>query len=147
VGGAAQVRRAFAHILDLGLRNNAGVFSGSLAELEAKTLGGSSGLARIDEAVRLALQFDSRFALSFLRRIRGEIPLQSDPTDLAPAEEAYKTAITIAKEQGARSFELLASLALAKLYQSTGRHVEAHASARRLFPDAGAARDRRGAGR
>jgi predicted ATPase len=98
-----------------------------LAELEAKTLGGSSGLARIDEAVRLALQFDNRFALSFLHRIRGEILLESDPTNPAPAQEAYEIAITIAKDQGARSFELLASLSLAKLLQSTGRPAEARA--------------------
>ena len=35
--------------------------------------------------------------------------------------------IAIAKQQGARSYELLASLSLAKLYQSTGRSAEAHA--------------------
>ena len=33
----------------------------------------------------------------------------------------------IAKQQGARSFDLLAALSLAKLYQSTGRPAEAHA--------------------
>jgi predicted ATPase len=127
VGGAAQVRRALAHFLDQGVRTDVGFLSGLLAELEAKTLGGVSGLARIEEAVRLALQFDNRYALSFLHRIRGEILVEGDPTKPAPAEEAYETAITIAKEQGARSFELLASFALAKLYQSTARPVEAHA--------------------
>ena len=43
------------------------------------------------------------------------------------AEEAFRTAIAIAKQQGARSFELRAALALAKLYQSTGRPADAHA--------------------
>ena len=38
-----------------------------------------------------------------------------------------QAAIAIAKQQGARSYELLASLSLAKLYQSTGRPVDAHA--------------------
>ena len=50
-----------------------------------------------------------------------------DPANPAPAEEAFQTAIAIAKEQGARSFELRAALSLAKLYQSTGRPAEAHA--------------------
>jgi hypothetical protein len=50
-----------------------------------------------------------------------------DPANPAPAEEAFKTAITIAKQQGARSFELQAALSLATLYQSTGRPAEAHA--------------------
>jgi hypothetical protein len=43
-----------------------------------------------------------------------------------PAEDGYRTAIAVAKEQTARSYELIASLALAKLYRSTGRLVEAH---------------------
>ena len=36
----------------------------------------------------------------------------------ASAEEAFKTAIALAKEQGARTYELLTSLSLAKLSQS-----------------------------
>jgi hypothetical protein len=43
------------------------------------------------------------------------------------AENTYKTAVAVAKEQGARSYQLLASLSLAKFYQSTARPVEAHA--------------------
>ena len=37
------------------------------------------------------------------------------------------TAIAASKQQGTRSFELRAALALAKLYQSTGRPADAHA--------------------
>jgi hypothetical protein len=44
-----------------------------------------------------------------------------------PAEEALLTAISVAKHQAARSFELRAALALAKLYQSTARPTEAYA--------------------
>ena len=36
-------------------------------------------------------------------------------------------AIAIAKQQGARSYDLLASLSLAKLYESTDRTADAHA--------------------
>ena len=62
-----------------------------------------------------------------LRRARGEILWRRDPANSAPAEEALQTAIAVAKQQGTRSFELRAALALAKLYQSTGRPAEAHA--------------------
>ena len=61
----------------------------------------------------------------YLHRLRGDILLKRDPADPAPAEDAYRTAIAIAKQQGARSYELLASLSLAKLYQSTARQDEA----------------------
>jgi hypothetical protein len=50
-----------------------------------------------------------------------------DPSNRAPAEEAFQTALDIAKQQGARSWGLRAALSLAKLYQSTARPAEAHA--------------------
>jgi predicted ATPase len=53
--------------------------------------------------------------------------LKQNPANSAAAEEAFLTAIAVAKQQGARSFELRAALALAKLYQSTARLTEAHA--------------------
>ena len=62
-----------------------------------------------------------------LHRARGEILLKRDPANPAPAEEAFLTAIAVAKQQATRSFELRAALALAKLYQSTGRPADAHA--------------------
>ena len=62
-----------------------------------------------------------------LHRARGEILLKRDPANPAPAEEAFLTAIAVAKQQGTRSFELRAALSLAKLYQSTGRAADAHA--------------------
>jgi len=43
------------------------------------------------------------------------------------AEEAFLTAIAVAQQQMAKSFELRAALVLAKLYQSTGRAVDAQA--------------------
>jgi hypothetical protein len=47
--------------------------------------------------------------------------------DPKPVREALSMAIAVAKEQGARSFELRAALPLAKLYQSTGRSTDARA--------------------
>jgi len=64
---------------------------------------------------------------AFLHRIRGEMLLKRDPANTVPAEEAFLTAIAIAQQQKARSFELRATLSLAKLYQSTGRAADAHA--------------------
>jgi len=56
-----------------------------------------------------------------LHRARGDILPKCDPTNPAPAEDAFKTAIALAKRQGARGYQLLASLALAKLYRTTSR--------------------------
>ena len=59
--------------------------------------------------------------------MRGDLLLKLDPANPAPAEEAFLTAIAVAKQQGARSWGLRAALSLAKFYQSTGRPGEAHA--------------------
>ena len=98
-----------------------------LAELEAKTLGAESALARIDEAMALARQVENRCNLSFPHLLRGELLLKRDPPNPAAAEKAFQTALEIAKQQGARSWGLRAALSLAKLYRSTGRPAEAHA--------------------
>jgi tetratricopeptide (TPR) repeat protein len=59
--------------------------------------------------------------------LRGEILLKRDLMNTAPAEKAFLTAIAIAQQQKARSFELRAALSLAKLYHSTDRLADAHA--------------------
>ena len=127
MAGGAQVRRVLAAFVNQGVRVNLGFYSGLLAELEAETLGADSALARVDEALSLSEQVEPRCSLPFLHRLRGKILLKRDPADPAPAEEAFRTAIAIAKEQGARSPQLQAALALAKLYQSTDRAADAHA--------------------
>ena len=101
-------------------------FYGLLAELEVMQ-GPDSALTLIDEGLTIAEETGEHFTDPYLHRLRGDILLKRDPTNPAPAEEAFQTAIAIAKQQGARSYELLASLSLAKLYQSTGRLADAHA--------------------
>jgi len=93
----------------------------------AEALGANSGLARIDQALSLAHQRESRCDLALLHRVRGDILVRCDPTETTLAEEAYRTAIAIAKDQCARSHQLLGSLALAKLYRSTARPAEERA--------------------
>jgi class 3 adenylate cyclase/predicted ATPase len=84
-------------------------------------------LATLDEGLATSERTGHRAFDAELNRVRGDILLMRDSADPAPADEAYRTAIAIAQQQGARSFEARASLALAKLYQSTARPVEAHA--------------------
>ncbi len=103
-----------------------------------------------DEAIARLEQRGVGMLLPEAHRLRGEMLLRRDPGDPAPAEAALQTAIAIAREQQSRSFGLRAALSLAKLYQSTGRPVEAHgvlAPALEGFSAyPGDARDRRSAG-
>ena len=63
-----------------------------------------------------------------MHRIRGEILLKCDPAKTAAAEQSLQAAIAIAQQQKARSFELRAALALAKLYRGANRDADAHAA-------------------
>jgi predicted ATPase len=125
--GAEDLRRALADRIEQGALNDAWFFKGLLAELEVETLGVEPALARIDEAMALARQVETRCNLPFLHLLRGKLLLERDPSNPAPAEEALQTGLEIAKQQGARSWGLRAAMSLAKLYQSTARFLDAHA--------------------
>jgi predicted ATPase len=125
--GAEDLRRVLADRVHQGARYNAWFYTGLLAEIEAESLGAQPALTRITEAIALARQVETRCNLPFLHLLRGKLLLERDPSNPAPAEEAFQTALAIAQEQGARSWGLRSALSLAKLYQSTARPLDAHA--------------------
>ena len=124
---AAEFRRDLAACSDQGAMINMAFFQALLAQLETDTMAAETALKRIDDALDLAGQGDNRCYLSFIHRLRGEILLKRDPSNSAPAEESFRTAIDVARQQSARSLGLQAALALAKLLRSTGQAAEAHA--------------------
>jgi predicted ATPase len=125
--GMTALREALAGYLGQGNKLFVPLYQGRLAELEAEAHDADGALQRIDDALALANETGEHWTDALLHRIRGEILLKRDPANPAPAEEAFQTAVAVAQAQKARSFELQAALALATLYQSTGRPAEAHA--------------------
>jgi predicted ATPase len=75
----------------------------------------------------LAQKSGEQYTDAHLHRLHGDVLLKHDPAKPALAEEAFKAAVAVAKQQGSRSFGLRAALSLAKLYQSTDRIADAHA--------------------
>ena len=123
----ARIRRGF----ELLAKQNAFIMFGPLvrlAQAEAEeTIGGADrAMVVMDEALATAEQAGHRAFVAELHRARGDLLLRGDPANPALAEEAYRSAVAIAREQGSRAFGLRAALALAKLYQSTSRPVEGH---------------------
>ena len=104
-----------------------GLIKIALADAEASAGDVERALAIVEEALATSERTGHRAFDAELHRTRGEMLLKRDPANPAPVEEAFHTAIAVAKQQGTRSFELRAALSLAKLYQSTGRPAEAHA--------------------
>jgi predicted ATPase len=125
--GASQLQQALAAFIEQGNKLFAPFIHGLIAELEAVTGRTDFALASVDAGLALAEETGERWTDPLLFRRKGEILFQRDPTNPAPAEETFRTAIEIAKRQGSRTFGLRAALSLAKLYQSTGRPSDAQA--------------------
>ena len=124
--GSTEFRQALAEYASQGNKLFLPFYQGLLAEIEAEGGDAEAALAGIDGALALAGETGEHWFDAGLHRIRGEILLKQNPADPAPAEAAFLAAIAVAQQQKARSFELRAALSLAKLYQSTGRPIDAH---------------------
>ena len=125
-GGLADMRRAVDELREQNVLLFDGLLKIALAEAEARAGDPDRAIAILDEALATADRIGYRAFEAELHRARGDTLLKRDPANPAPAEEAFLTAIAVAKQQGTRSFELRAALTLAKLYQSTARPADAH---------------------
>jgi predicted ATPase len=58
-------------------------------------------------------------------RTKGKLLLLQDQDHPEAAQACFQQAVTMAREQGARSFELRAAMSLAGLWRDQGKHTEA----------------------
>jgi class 3 adenylate cyclase/tetratricopeptide (TPR) repeat protein len=126
-GGLEGMRRGIELLRDQNALMFDGLIKIALAEAEARAGEDERAVAILDEALATSERTGNRAFDAELYRVRGEMLLKRDPARPASADEAFRTAVAVAKQQGTRSFELRAALSLAKLYQSTGRPIEADA--------------------
>ena len=101
-------------------------YLGLLAELELDATGPAAALELCDSALSIAGGTGEAWSDAALRALRGDILVRLDPNNGTAAEDAYLEALHIARAQGARTFELQAALALAKLHQTNIRPLDAH---------------------
>ena len=125
--GVMDMRRGVELLREQNVRIFDGLIKIGLAEAEARAGDIDRAIAVLDEALATCDRIGHRAFEAELHRVRGEMLLKRNPANPAPAEEAFRSAIAVAQRQGTRSFELRASVSLAKLYQSTGRPVDARA--------------------
>ncbi len=118
-------RDALAEYERLGATLLAPLFSARLAELDAEGDEPAVALETLDRALALSKESGEGWIDSLLHRVRGDALMKGETTSVASAEDAYRGALSVARDQGARSFGLQAAVALAKLLQSTGRTFEA----------------------
>ena len=108
-----------------GARSSVPLFLTLLAE--ALALGGKieEGLATLDDALAQAAVSGERGWDAEIHRLRGELTGRLPHPDPAKAEDSFRTALAIAREQGTRGYELRAATSLARLWREQGRHAEA----------------------
>jgi predicted ATPase len=85
-----------------------------------------AGLTALAEALTLAETTGERWYEPELHRLKGILLLQQSSDNQAEAESCFQQAITIARSQQAKSWELRAATSLAKLWQQQGKRQEAH---------------------
>jgi class 3 adenylate cyclase/predicted ATPase len=61
-----------------------------------------------------------------IHRIAGEIALMSPERDAAKAEAYFERALSVARAQRAKSWELRAAMSMARLWRDQGKRTEAH---------------------
>jgi tetratricopeptide (TPR) repeat protein len=125
LGDPRDAIRAVRTAIDLRSQNGEGYFQSlalaQLSHLQILADDVEGALAALDEASAFVARTGETVGLARLLTLRGDCLL---PSDTVAAEEAYRRALCVAREQGARTFELKASLPLARL-QADKRSMEA----------------------
>jgi len=121
--GIDVMRSAFAAAESNSERNRRTLFLCHIASAYANLGQPEVGLDLLDEAVQLAEATSERFFEAELYRLRGTIQLSLDRKSEAEAE--LKRALTIARQQEARWWELRAATTLSRHWHDEGRSLEA----------------------
>jgi predicted ATPase len=97
----------------------------TLAETCGKNRRVEEALDFVKEGLATAEQTGLRMAEAELHRVKGELLMIKDFDNRAQAERCLRTAIEVARRQGARLFELRATVSLAHLLASQGEPGQA----------------------
>jgi predicted ATPase len=123
--GIGHIRDGLAASEATGTRVRAPLFLTLLAEALALAGKIEEALAALDGALAKAAVSGERGWHAEIHRLRGELTGRLSHPDPAKAEDSFRTALAIAREQGTRGYELRAATSLARLWGEQGRRGEA----------------------
>ena len=124
--GVAQMRDGLAAIRAAGMQLQMPYWLGLLAGTYTSTSRPTKALELLAEALAQADETDERWFKAELQRLKGEALLALSPDRVDEAGACYRQAITVARNQNARLWELRAASSLARLCRDQGRFAEAH---------------------
>jgi predicted ATPase len=101
-------------------------FTALYAEASAAVGRAEEALALLDQALEFSRRYEARAWEPNTHRLRGEVLLTLTGDRQAEAEACFEEAIAVAREHGAKMWELLAATSLARLWHGQGKTTEAH---------------------
>jgi TolB-like protein/predicted ATPase/class 3 adenylate cyclase len=123
--GIARIRDGLAAAEATGTRLCTPFYLTLLAEALALAGKIEEALAALDDALAKAAVSGASGWDAEIHRLCGELTGRLPHPDPAKAEDSFRTALAIAREQGTRGYELRAAVSLARLRRDHGRHAEA----------------------
>jgi predicted ATPase len=123
--GAAQIRDGLTRWQATGAGFLVPYFLSLLAELHGHAGAVNDGLDVVTEALGRVDATGERWFEAELHRITGELILRLPKADPAAAEARFRQAASVARQQGAKLWELRAATRLARLWREQGRRGEA----------------------
>ncbi|MBV9815499.1 MAG: hypothetical protein JO229_07080 [Alphaproteobacteria bacterium] len=123
--GISLIRDGLAATETTGARALTSFYLALLAEALAFAGKIEEALATLDDASAKAAASGEKVGSAEIHRLRGELTGRLPHPDPAKAEESFRTALAIAREQGTRGYELRAATSLARLWRERGRRGEA----------------------
>jgi len=122
--GLTRLRSAIESFKETGARLRLPYYLALLADAHLRKGEAEAGLDVVEEALSRGRETNERWWDAELHRLRGEL-LLTGGAEAAEAEAALRRALEIARGQQAKSLELRAARALARLWAGSGRTAEA----------------------
>jgi adenylate cyclase len=129
--GIAQMRAGLAERQSIGVRCYSSGISGALAEALAQAGDAEGGLSTLDEALVLVEETSERYFEAELHRLKGELLLAQG--EKAEAESTFHKAVEVARCQTAKSWELRATISLARLWWAQEKTEEARQALTEIY--------------
>ena len=108
-----------------GIRRSDPMILGVLAEALALRGDAAEGMRTLAAAFATAEASGAHWADAELYRLRGDLLGRLPSNDWTEVETCFRTALSVAREQGSRGLELRAAVSLASLLNGQGRRDEA----------------------
>jgi predicted ATPase len=131
--GIAQIQESLAASRAMGAELWRPYFLCLLAEACIETGRLDDGLSALTEALAAANEHENRSYEAETHRLKGELLLKQDDSNAAETQSCFERAIEIARGQSAKSWELRATMSLARLLTKHGRHDEARVTLANIY--------------